>query len=297
MTTLTTTTPHPMLNTMPPTDTPTRRALRALMRNWGAIAGLIIVLIILTAVIGAQWIAPYDPISQSLANKLQPPSSAHWLGTDTYGRDILSRILWGGQSSLYIGFASIFLSALFGTILGGISGYLGGIWDTIIMRIADAFFTFPIFLLALIVVATLGPSANNVIIAIALSTMPRFIRMVRAEILVIMKEEYVTAARVMGYSPVRILFRHVLPNVLSTVIVLFTVFLATAIMSETSLSFLGLGTQPPDPSWGSMIANSRSMLLTAPWAVIFPSLAITILVLALNLLGDGVRDAFDPRRA
>lgn len=280
---------------VPNADGPWQRAGRAFARNRGAIYGLILLAIILIAVFGAQWIAPYDPVSQSLRDKTQPPSAEHLFGTDAYGRDVFSRVLWGGQSSLWIAFASVFASAIIGMIIGGYSGFTGGTADAIITRISDALFTFPVFLLALIVVAILGPSESNVIIAIAISTIPRFVRMVRAEVMVVTHEEYVTAARTLGLRPLSILFKHVLPNAVPTMVVLIPVFMAGAIMAETGLSFLGLGTQPPEPSWGLMISSSRGLLLTAPWTVAFPSLAIILLVLALNMVGDGVRDALDPR--
>lgn len=276
-------------------DSPWQRARRAFLRNHGAIVGLILLLVILVCVFGAQWVAPYEPVAQSLRDKTQPPSMTHLFGTDAYGRDVFSRVLWGGQSSLWIAFASVFASAIIGMLIGGYAGYAGGAPDAIIMRISDALFTFPVFLLALIVVAILGPSEGNVIIAIAVSTVPRFVRIVRAEVMVVAHEEYVTAARTLGLKPASILLKHVLPNAVPTMVVLIPVFMANAIMAETGLSFLGLGTQPPEPSWGLMIASSRGLLLTAPWTVIFPSLAIILLVLSLNLVGDGVRDALDPR--
>lgn len=278
-----------------PAETYFSRSIRALSRNGFALFGLALIVLLLIGSFGAGWVAPYDPIAQSLADRAQSPSPAHLMGTDNYGRDVLSRVLHGGQSSLRIGFLSVLFGAVAGTILGITSGYLGGGWDTLLMRLVDSMLSFPIFLVALIVIATLGKGESNVIVAIGFAMTPRFARLVRADAIIAIQEDYITAARAIGCRPGQIILRHVFPNVTPTIIVLSTIYVATAILAEASLSFLGLATQPPTPSWGLMVSNNRGLLLTAPWTVLFPGLAITVTVLGLNLFGDGLREALDPR--
>lgn len=271
------------------------RSLRTLLNDKGAVLGAIVVIVIVLGSILAPNIAPYDPISQDLPQSLKPPSRANLLGTDQYGRDILSRILWGGRSSIRIGFISVIIGCFLGSMMGLFSGFSGGLWDTVLMRVVDAMLGIPIFLLALIVIATVGPGEANVIIAVAISTMPRFARMVRADALVLKEQEYLVAAQAAGGKKLHMLWKHVFPGTIPTITVLFTIYIANAILIEASLGFLGLGTQPPSASWGLMVSSARGFILVAPWAILFPSLTITLMIMGLNLLGDGMRDALDVR--
>jgi peptide/nickel transport system permease protein len=272
-----------------------QRTLRVLTRNRLVLGGIIMVAgLILTAVL-AGLIAPYDPIANNVRAALQPPSSYYFFGTDRFGRDVFSRVIHGSRLSLMVALVSVSVSAVIGVALGLVSGYYRGWVDNLIGRIMDVFFSFPALLLAIGVAAMLGPGLNNAIIAITVVYAPVFGRVVRGPVLVERGKEYVEAARVIGASSPRVLLRHVFPNVLSPLIVQATITLSQAILVEAYLSFLGLGTQPPFPSWGTMLQEGRSFLETAPWMSIFPGLAIMITVLAFNLLGDGIRDVLDPR--
>lgn len=276
-------------------DTYLLRSSRALIKNPTAIFGLVLVILILTSSIFANWIAPYGPTSQDLNNTLQPPSKENLMGTDTYGRDVLSRIVWGSRSSLRIGLLATLLGLAVGTMLGILAGYLGGKWDVFLMRIVDSILSFPTILLALIVIATLGAGEKNVIIAIGFASIPRFARLVRADTLTVMNKEYISSAIVNGCKLPRIIIRHIFPNVSPTIIIMATLEISNAILYEASLSFLGVGTLPPTPSWGLMISSHRGILHIAPWTVLFPGLAILLTVLGFNLFGDGLRDALDPK--
>ncbi|KAF0818974.1 MULTISPECIES: nickel transporter permease [unclassified Cytobacillus] len=268
---------------------------KALINNKMSLVGGSIVLLYIILAVLAPLISPYDPYEIDLVNKLQPPSADHIMGTDDKGRDILSRILYGSQLSLAVGFVSVFIGALFGIVLGIISGYYGGWVDTIIMRFIDVLLAFPGLLLALAIVSALGPSLINVMIAVGVFSIPTFARIVRGSTLSVKKMEYIDAIRVLGASDLKIIFVHILPNIMSPIIVQGTLRLATSILSVAGLSFLGMGAQPPTPEWGAMLSDGRDFLFTAPHIALFPGIAIALIVLGFNLFGDGLRDALDPR--
>jgi peptide/nickel transport system permease protein len=272
-----------------------RRVVRTLSRNRLVLIGFALVVAVIVVAAAADPIAPYDPIANNVRAAQQPPSSFYIFGTDRYGRDVFSRVVHGSRLSLFVALVSVAASAVVGTTLGMLSGYYRGWLDNLIGRIFDVFFSFPGLLLAIGVSAMLGPGLNNAIIAIAVVFSPVFGRVVRGPVLVERGKEYVEAARVIGASAPRIIIGHVLPNVLSPLSVLATITFSQAILLEANLSFLGLGTQPPAPSWGTMLQEARSFLELAPWMSIFPGLAIMLSVLAFNLLGDGIRDVLDPR--
>jgi peptide/nickel transport system permease protein len=272
-----------------------QRTLRTLTRNRLVLAGVVMVVGLILIAVFAGLIAPYDPIANNVRAALQPPSSYYYFGTDRFGRDVFSRVIHGSRLSLMVALVSVSVSAMIGVALGLVSGYYRGWVDNLIGRIMDVFFSFPALLLAIGVAAMLGPGLNNAIIAITVVYAPVFGRVVRGPVLVERGKEYVEAARVIGASSPRVLLRHVFPNVLSPLIVQATITLSQAILVEAYLSFLGLGTQPPFPSWGTMLQEGRSFLETSPWMSIFPGLAIMLTVLAFNLLGDGIRDVLDPR--
>jgi glutathione transport system permease protein len=257
-------------------------------------AGIVLVLLVLVAAL-APWLAPYAPATPDYDNVLAGPTLAHWLGTDSYGRDILSRIIWGGRISLAVGFISVALGGGAGVILGLISGYLGGWVDSLIMRLADVLFAFPGILLAIGVVAVLGPGITNVIYAVAVFSVPVFARLVRGSTLALKQAVYVQASRSIGVRRVPLVLRHILPGTLPGVIVYVSLRIGTAILTAASLSFIGLGAQPPSPEWGAMLAYGRSYLGVADHLTLFPGIAIFITVLAFNLLGDGLRDALDQK--
>ncbi len=273
----------------------TAQALRRLRRNRSALIGLGIVLLLVVASLLAPWIAPHDPIRQNSRDAYQLPSARYWLGTDNLGRDLFSRILWGGQISLTVGIISVGIGLLFGVPAGLLAGFYGGKVDWTISRLVDLMLAFPEILLALAIVAILGPSLQNVMIAVGISAIPRYIRIVRGSTLAVRNMLYVESARVIGAGDRRILMRHILPNVLAPVIVLATLGVASAILAGASLSYLGLGAQPPTPEWGKMLADGRNFLRQYPWITTVPGLAIMLTVLAINLFGDGLRDALDPR--
>ena len=276
-------------------DSPGRRAWRRLVRRRGAMAGLaIIVLVVLVAVL-APWIAPYDPAQQSWTAVRKPPSAAYWLGTDEVGRDLLSRIFYGARASLSAGLISVAIAIGVGVPFGLLAGYIGGLTDGLISRITDAMLACPFLILAIALAAFLGPSLGNAMIAIGVTATPLFVRLTRGQVLSVKSEDYVEAARAVGNPHWRIAFRHILPNVLPALLVQATLTIATAIIAEASLSFLGLGQQPPAPSWGSMLNSAQRFLINAPWMAVWPGLAIFLTVLSFNLLGDGLRDALDPR--
>ncbi len=271
-----------------------RYVLGRVLKNPLGLAGLIIVLLALFTAIFADFVAPYSPYEQHIDQALQGPSAAHLLGQDDLGRDILSRIIFGTRISLMVGFITVGVSAVLGLLIGAISGYFGGWIDEILMRITDILLAFPGILLAIAIMAILGPSLNNVIIALCIVGWKSYARLVRGEILKEKEKEYVQAARGLGYSRSRIILVHLLPNTLNPVLVMATLGIASMIISEAGLSFLGLGTQPPTPSWGAMLAEGRQYLLQAYHLTTFPGLAIMILVLGFSFLGDALRDALDP---
>ena len=258
--------------------------------------GLAVVLIFIAMAVFAPWLAPYDPIATSWGAIRKAPSAAHWFGTDDIGRDVLSRVVWGTRASLLAGVVSVSISLLLGVPIGLAAGFIGGFVDGLISRITDAFLACPFLILAIALAAFLGPSLTNAMIAIGVSATPIFVRLARAQVLNVKVEDYIEAARAVGNPPFRIAWRHVLPNILAPVIVQATLAIAAAIIAEASLSFLGLGQQPPAPSWGSMLNTAKNYVDNAPWMAIWPGLAIFLLVLSFNLLGDGLRDALDPRQ-
>lgn len=260
-----------------------------------ALVSLAFFTILTVACIFSPLIAPYDPVAISLSEKLLPPSAAHWLGTDYFGRDVLSRVLYGGQLSLTVALLVVIASTLVGVPIGLVAGFLGGKVDNILMRIMDAFLTFPPLLLAVAIVGVLGPEIENVMLALALVRVPVFARIVRGSTLSIREEVYISAARVLGAGWLRIIVYHILRNAIAPVVVQITIVFAGAIVSEASISFLGLGAQPPTPSWGRDLNEARRYLEDAPWLLFGPSMAIMISVLSVNFIGDGLRDALDPR--
>ncbi|QST00514.1 ABC transporter permease [Pontibacillus sp. ALD_SL1] len=276
-------------------SSPWRDAWRSFAKNKIAIAGLSIVVFFILVALLAPLIMPYDHTKPDLLNRLKGPSAEHWLGTDDFGRDILSRIIYGARISLWVGFSCVAGSILVGCTLGILAGFYGKWVDTVISRIFDILLAFPSILLAIAIVAILGPDLQNALIAIAVINVPNFGRLIRSKVLSVKEEEYITAARSIGMNDARILFHHVLPNSMTPVIVQGTLAVATAIIEVAALSFLGLGAQSPDVDWGKMLADSKSYLVQAPWTMIFPGLAIMLTVLGFNLMGDGLRDALDPK--
>ncbi len=274
---------------------PWKEAWLSFCKNRLALVGLGIVIFFIILAIIAPYIAPYSFRDQVIAERMQAPSSKHWFGTDDFGRDIFSRVLYGARISLWVGFFSVLGSVFFGTILGIIAGYYGRWVDAIISRIFDIMLAFPSILLAIAVVAILGPSLQNALIAIAVINIPNFGRLVRSKVLSVKQDEYIMAARAVGMKDTRILFRHILPNSISPVIVQATLAIATAIIEAAALGFLGMGALAPTPEWGKMLADSKNYITQAPWTLIFPGLAIMLTVLGFNLMGDGLRDALDPK--
>lgn len=272
-----------------------KKGLRRFFSNRLAVVGLTIIVCVWGVAIFAPWIAPYDPLEMDFNAILVPPSSAHWFGTDMYGRDIFSRIVYGARISVQIGFIVVGIGASIGTFLGSIAGYFGGIWDTVIMRIVDLLLAFPFIVLAIVIAATLGPGLINVMIALGSVSWLSYARVVRGEILSLKEREFISAAKAMGAGHLRILFRHILPNCVASVIVLATLQMATALVAAASLSFLGMGVQPPQPSWGAMLNEAQEYLRQSWWYAFFPGMAIVITVLALNFIGDGLRDVLDPK--
>jgi peptide/nickel transport system permease protein len=260
-----------------------------------AIAGSILLLAVILIAIFAPWVSPYDPREQKVINRLAPPQSDHLLGTDDFGRDILSRIIWGSRTSLMVGLFSVTFSGLVGTFLGIIAGYRGRMAESFIMRMADVFLSLPSLLMGLIVIVALGSGTPKVIIAIAVALTPRFIRLAHGPTLSLKEIGYVEAARASGSGGLRVMFRHVLPNIIGPIAVMATLWVATAIRIEASLSFLGLGTQPPNSSWGLMLKSGVNNIMISSWLAIFPGLAIMFTVMAFNMVGDGLRDALDPK--
>jgi peptide/nickel transport system permease protein len=274
---------------------PWRRAWRRLRRRRSAVFGLAVVAVFVVLAIFAPWLAPFDPIETSWSAIRQAPSATHWFGTDDIGRDVLSRVAWGTRASLLAGVVSVSISLAFGVPIGLAAGFVGGFVDGVISRLTDAFLACPFLILAIALAAFLGPDLTNAMIAIGVSTAPRFMRVARAATLDASSNDYVEAARAIGNPGWRVAVRHVLPNIVPPVMVQGTLAIAAAIIAEASLSFLGLGQQPPAPSWGSMLNSAQRFLSQAPWLAVFPGLAIFLVVLSFNLVGDGLRDALDPR--
>ena len=257
--------------------------------------GVAVVLILIVAAILAPWLAPFDPARQDIFSQLAPPSAQYLLGADQYGRDILSRLLYGARYSLTIGILSILLAMIVGSLIGMIAGHLGGKTDNVLMQCMGVVLAFPSLILGLALVAMLGPTMTNILIAIAFTAVPAFARVARAAVIAQRDREYVQACRAMGFSGPRILFRHILPAILPEVLVMSSLWMATAVRTEATLAFIGLGLPPPTPTWGGMVREGFDNILNSFHLALFPSLAILLLVLAFNLIGDGLRDAIDPR--
>jgi peptide/nickel transport system permease protein len=257
---------------------------------------LVIILLLIGSALLAPVIAPYDPVETDFGAQFSAPSAAHWLGTDAFGRDLLSRLIYGARTALLIGFAAAFVGSTLGAILGVTSAYFGGRIDLIVQRLVDIFLAFPIIILALAVVSILGTGVGNVIMAVTIPMIPNCARVVRSSAMAVRQMPYVDAARAAGFRPVRIIFRHMLPNVMAPYLIMLTAYVGQAILLEASLSFLGLGVAEPTPAWGLMLRGAAvEFAESAPWMAIFPGLAISLGVFAFNLFGDALRDALDPR--
>jgi peptide/nickel transport system permease protein len=276
---------------------PRTHPFRRLLRRRGAAAGLVVIASFVAVAIFAPWIAPYDPLATSWSAIRKAPSAAHWFGTDEIGRDVLARVVFGARASLLAGVVSVAISLGVGVPVGLVAGYAGGRTDMAISRVVDAMLACPFLILAIALAAFLGPSLTNAMIAIGISATPVFVRLARGQTLAVKAEEYILAARAIGNPPWRIAIAHVLPNIVPALIVQATLAIAAAVIAEASLSFLGLGQQPPAPSWGSMLNTAKNYVDNAPWMAVWPGLSIFVLVLSFNLVGDGLRDAFDPRQA
>jgi peptide/nickel transport system permease protein len=266
-------------------------------RSPGLVLGLVIVIAIILLAVFAPWIAPHDPDEQNVISALQPPSSEFWFGTDFFGRDVLSRVIWGARISLTVSFLATAAGVVVGTIVGMVAGYAGGWTDRVITAATDVLLSFPQLIMGLLLVAVLGPSLYNLVLAIAVTAVPAFIRIARGSTLAMRERDFVDSCRALGFSNPRILFGHILPNIMDEVVVLASLWLATAIRTESTLAFIGLGVPPPTATWGSIVREGFDNLLDAPWLSVFPSLAILIVMIGLNLIGDGLRDATDPRGA
>lgn len=274
---------------------PVRRAVARFLANPTTGIGLILCMLVAFSAILAPLLSPHDPIEQNVIEQLRPPSAEFPLGTDYFGRDVLSRILWGGRISLIVSLTAIAAAIMIGGAIGMISGYIGGRFDNFVMRVMDVLLSFPSLILGLIVVALLGPDLVNLVVAIGLTAIAPFARIARAPVLTLKERAFVEAGRALGYSHARILFVHILPNILSEVLVMGSLWMATAVRTEASLSFIGLGVKPPTPTWGGMMRDGFENILDASWLAIFPGVAILLLVLGLNMVGDGLRDATDPK--
>ena len=276
-------------------ESPGRRALRRLFKRKGAVVGLIVIAAFVVLAVFAPLLVPYDPIATSWTLVRKPPSALHWFGTDELGRDVLARVVYGTRASLMAGAISVGIAFGLGVPFGLLSGYRGGFIDALISRITDAMLACPFLILAIALAAFLGPSLSNAMIAIGVTATPIFVRLTRGQVMSVKVEDYVEAARAMGNPRWRIALFHILPNIMPALLVQATLSIAAAIIAEAALSFLGLGQQPPAPSWGSMLNAAQRFLTNAPWMAIWPGLAIFLVVLSFNLVGDGLRDALDPR--
>jgi peptide/nickel transport system permease protein len=274
---------------------PARRALRRLVRRRGALVGLALIVFFVVLAIAAPYVSPDDPLKTNFLLLRKPPTDVHLFGTDEIGRDVLSRVIWGARASLLAGLVSVSIALALGVPLGLLAGYVGRWVDALISRLSDAVLSCPPLILAISLAYTLGPSLSSVMIAIGVTYTPVFVRLTRAQVLAVKVEDYIEAARAVGNSHLRIALRHVLPNVIPPLLVQATLSIAAAIIAEASLSFLGLGQQPPAPSWGSMLNVAKNYLDNAPWMAVWPGLSIFLVVMSFNLLGDGLRDALDPR--
>ena len=270
-------------------------AWKRAIRSGGLVVGVALVVAMVLIALFAPWVAPYDPDAQDVVMKLEPPSQEHFFGTDAFGRDVLSRVIWGARVSLFVGSVATLAGIVIGTIVGIVSGYYGGLVDKLITAATDILLSFPQLIMGLMLVAVLGPSLFNLILAIAVTAVPAFIRVARGSTLAMKERDFVDACRALGFGDLRIMFLHVLPNIMDEVVVMGSLWLAAAIRTESTLAFIGLGVPPPTATWGGIIREGFDNLLDAPWLSIFPSLAILAVMIALNLIGDGLRDATDPR--
>lgn len=289
MNTITTPSPAPVARSQ-------SRAWRKFKRNRLAMLGAILVLLFVLIALFAPLLANHNPITTGFLNIRKPPSAQYWLGTDELGRDVYSRMVYGARASLMVGVVSVFIAMIVGVPFGLLAGYFGGWVDGVISRITESLMAIPFLILAIALAAFLGPNLINAMMAIGISAAPKFVRIARGQVLAVKSEDYVQGARALGASDTRIILRHILPNIMAPLIVQATITIATAIIAEASLSFLGLGLQPPTPSWGSMLNTAKDYMSQAPWMSIFPGAAIFLVVLGFNLLGDGLRDALDPRQ-
>ena len=285
----------PVVPSPVPALSPRVPALRRLLRRPAAALGLGFIAFFVALALFAPVVAPFDPLATSWSAIRKAPSAAHWFGTDEIGRDVASRVIWGARASLLAGVVSVLISLSIGVPVGLLAGYAGGMVDMLISRLTDALLACPFLILAIALAAFLGPSLTNAMIAIGISATPVFIRLSRGQTLAVKAEDFVLAARAIGNPPWRIALRHVLPNIMPALIVQATLAIAAAVIAEASLSFLGLGQQPPDPSWGSMLNTAKNYVDNAPWMAVWPGVSIFALVLSFNLVGDGLRDALDPR--
>ena len=272
-----------------------RMSVQRLMRNPGAVSGLVVLALLVVSALIAPYVTSFDPIALSPRDRLQPPGAEHWFGTDAFGRDIFTRVMYGGRTSLQIGFVAVIISSLIGVTLGLLGGYFGGMVDQVVSRIVDVMLAFPGLLLALAIVAILGPNLINAMIAVGISASPNYARITRGAVLQVKELAFIEAAQQSGARSWRIILQHVFPNVLGPIVVVATLGVANAIIAGAALSFLGLGAEPPTPEWGLMLSDGRAYLRHAWWITTFPGLAIMVTVLAINLVGDGLRDALDPR--
>ncbi len=270
-------------------------AWKRALRSGGLVVGIALVVAMVMIALLAPWIAPYDPDAQDVLMKLESPSPEHLFGTDAFGRDVLSRVIWGARVSLFVGSVATLAGLIIGTVIGIISGYYGSLVDKLITAVTDILLSFPQLIMGLMLVAVLGPSLFNLILAITITAVPAFIRVARGSTLAMKERDFVDACRALGLGDLRIMFLHVLPNILDEVVVMGSLWLAAAIRTESTLAFIGLGVPPPTATWGGIIREGFDNLLDAPWLSIFPSLAILAAMIALNLIGDGLRDAADPR--
>ncbi|WP_408005286.1 oligopeptide ABC transporter permease [Pseudalkalibacillus berkeleyi] len=289
--------PEPMAPMPQKPETLSRIAVDKFMKNKLAVVGLVMLILIVLAAIFAPYLTPYEPSTQELLKKLTPPNSEHWLGVDTLGRDMYTRMLYGARISLLVGFASVTASIIIGTIIGAIAGYYGGLVDAFLMRVVDVFLSFPSLFFLITIVTIFSPSINMLILAFALFGWTGTARLVRGEFLSLRTREFVLAAKTMGVRSSKIIFSHILPNAMGPIIVSATLNIGIIILAESALSYLGLGVQPPTPSWGNMLQDAQNITIMyqSPWYPIFPGLAIFITVLAFNFVGDGLRDALDPK--
>jgi peptide/nickel transport system permease protein len=268
---------------------------RRILGSPGTFAGVLVVLLIVLVALAAPLVATQDPLGQNLGAATQAPSAAHWFGTDKLGRDLFARVVYGARTSVVVGFVAVGLAMSAGTLVGVLAGYIGGLLDTVLMGAMDVMLAFPSIILAIAITTILGPSITNVMIAVGIVYIPQYARLARSSVLALRETEYIEAARALGAFLPRILLRHVLPNIAAPLLVQATLGIATAELEAAGLSYLGLGARPPAPEWGAMLNDARDYWLSAPWALIFPGIAITTLVLGFNLLGDGLRDALDPK--